>query len=347
VLAVLHYPFDLRFQRLQPIVCLGDDLYVKTGQRPAEATLVSALGVRHPLRRLGSARDLAQSRRRSDAPVIGRMLTEALCRHAAADVVDGLRYFVEVLVPAFGERDWREDYLVPAAAPPARHPSDLLVDVAARGEEAPLARLPSPSLLVLGRVWLLRPAHPGPGRMQVHRGEEALEPSGEYHLGGTLERQWHKDVDRFLRETAEQMAAWCVLTEDGATLRDAREAVARAGCFVRGDLLFLAGSPPRLGYLLPPHYNRSLGRQSGRDLALTAPLTLPPKVSYPTVFQRTAAGRWERCPLPHGLCLGSGPPGDLPESPGVALAAFLRWAALRVAANGIFHSSDNYSSSDA
>jgi hypothetical protein len=107
-----------------------------------------------------------------------------------------------------------------------------------------------------------------------------------------------------------------------------------------GDLLFLPGNPPRVGHLLPSHYNHVLGRQSHRDLAMTAPLVLPPQVVSPRVYKRTSE-RWEPMHLPHGLCLGGDPPRDRPNSPGLTLAAYLRWAAVRIATNGRFNANDN------
>ena len=60
---------------------------------------------------------------------------------------------------------------------------------------------------------------------------------------------------------------------------------------------------------------------------------------FSNIVVKTARG-WERYRPPNGLCLGGSAPVARPESPGVALAAYLRWAAQRVASNGRFHSSD-------
>ena len=91
---------------------------------------------------------------------------------------------------------------------------------------------------------------------------------------------------------------------------------------------------------MPPHYNTALGRATGRDLALVAALTFPPQIGSLQVYGRASSGTWHAVTLPHGLCLGKSPRGTIANQPGLALAAYLRWAAARVAVNGRFNQYD-------
>jgi hypothetical protein len=58
------------------------------------------------------------------------------------------------------------------------------------------------------------------------------------------------------------------------------------------------------------------------------------------IYLRDAAGRWRPFRLPHGLCLGGGMPTSWPSDPGLALVAYLRAVANRVASAGRFHEAD-------
>jgi hypothetical protein len=180
--------------------------------------------------------------------------------------------------------------------------------------------------------------------MHVRRGQTCLGLTGEQSPVSVLEAEWRRDVQRHLAEGAERIVEQARRHQPAADRGPAADELARNGFVRRGDLVLFDGRPPLLGYVLPTHYNHVLGRQSRGDLALAAPLQLPPQLTPPRLLQRAAGGRWEPYQPPHGLCLGGGLPQDRPQTPGLTLAAYLRWAALRLAANGKFHSSDANSS---
>jgi hypothetical protein len=336
---VLPYPFDLPFQHHQPLVFLGGDVFTRTRGPAGPAELVTALGVVHPLRRLGPAMTLVRhhlSRSRDEA----RRLVQAELAARQPGGMDALRYFVEYLVPAFAERDRGEEPPPDALTVREARPADLYAEVDACLDGLPAPDLPAPALWLCGRVWPLRAMPPGEGRLWVRWGEAPLGLTDEYRPVSTLRDEWHQAVRRFVSRAAARVAERCRRGGRLPAPEAAREEVARSGCVQRGDLLFLPGEPPWLGHVIPPHYNRVLGGPSRRDLAITAPLELPPKLYLLAVYRRNPAGRWEPFAPPHGLCLGPGPPAVRPESPGLALAAYLRWAAVRIAANGQFHVSD-------
>jgi hypothetical protein len=170
-----------------------------------------------------------------------------------------------------------------------------------------------------------------------------LGPTGETISVGQVDRRWREAVSGFVTQAADRLIDAGVDLAPGAAVAAARQEIARTNCLQRGDLIFLAGSPSRVGHVLPPHYNRVLGRQSHRDLAMMVALTRPPRIESPEVFVCDGQGRWRPFHLPHGLCLGGSPPDIRPETPGLALLAFLRWSACRIASNGAFHANDDQS----
>jgi hypothetical protein len=119
---------------------------------------------------------------------------------------------------------------------------------------------------------------------------------------------------------------------DAPGFSQAQRTFRERGLLERGDLLLVAGTPPLLGYVLPDR---------GRRLAIAAPLTFPVRVPPPamTVLERDHSV-WRNSDREHGVCLGSAP-GDTEwaqaASPAVGLVLFLRFAAVRFAANGRFH----------
>jgi hypothetical protein len=333
------YPFGLPFQGQQPLVFLGGEVFAKTRQPPGAATLVSALGVEHPLRSLGPAREMSGRHLRLNREEVHRLfLSEIAARQRLHGDTETLRYFVEYLAPAVSARDWAEN---PGAGPPAPQgpqPEDWSAGIGDVLDRTPVPEVPSPSLWMLGRAWLLGPQPPRPGHLCVRRGDAVFGVTGEYHLVRTLEQQWRAAAHKHLAESARGLAA--AGPSEGEALRAARAELARSGCVERADLLYVPGPPPLLGHRLPAHYNRVLGRQCERDLAVALRLALPPQVSGLQLLLRGPGGRWEPYTPPHGLCLGDGPPDGRPETPGLAVAAYLRWAALRLAANGQFHAGD-------
>jgi len=337
---VLSVVFGPDLTRLQPLILLGGGVYVKTRHEAGPATLVSAFGVRHPLRRLCSVTAMLERLHAGNRSQVRQLLLRELARRRAESCSDPFAYFLDYLAPAFRERDWSEERSLVAGEPAVvPEPPDLSAQVEAALANIPVPRLPSPSLVILGRVWLLGSARVAPGRTCVIAPEGALALTGEYVTVWTLESDWRARVQSFISSAAARLAE---VSHDRvpADLRAARGELSRAGCLQVGDLLFLAGTPPLLGHILPPHYNRALGRYSARDLAVAAPLELPPKVGSLSIWERTSAGGWTQVGLPHGLCLGPKVSGEIPDQPGLNLAAHLRWAAVRLAGNGKFHEAD-------
>ena len=338
----LHSPFDEHFRRIEPVVFLEDDLYVMTDRPGDGVEFVTALGVAHPLRRLCSRRTLDEQLARRNAGAIARSIRSGLVRLRADNGPDDLRYFVESLHPAFETRDWSEQFDLDMPREPAEPPPPVNTagETDALARACPTAIFPSPSCLLLGRFSVLRPGS-GVGVDHVRQGHETLRPTGEVVTTGQVDRRWREAVTAFVGQAVASLATAAGDEGPDSMLTAAREEVARSGHVQRGDLLFLAGPPPRVGHVLPPHYNRMLGRQSHGDLAMTVALTRPPRIAIPQVFARDTQGRWLPLHLPNGLCLGGDPPGFPPEAPGIVLLAYLRWAAVRVACNGAFHANDN------
>jgi hypothetical protein len=341
----LHSLLNESFLQLEPVVVLGDELYVKTDRSDDDVNLVTAMGVKHPLRRLCSKRTLDEQFVRRNAEVVGRLIRAGLARVQADNQLDDVRYFVEGLLPAFQGRDWSDQFeldFFPVPAEPTIVP-DVVGQIDELSSAFPTPVLPSPSFLILGWFRMLRTEPAAAGGDHVLHGREMLGPTGETISVGQVDRRWREAVSGFVTQAADRLIDAGVDLAPGAAVAAAREEIARTGCLQRGDLIFLAGSPSRVGHVLPPHYNRVLGRQSDRDLAMMVALTRPPRIESPEVFVRNGQGRWHPFHLPHGLCLGGSPPEIRPETPGLALLAFLRWCACRIASNGAFHASDDQS----
>jgi hypothetical protein len=338
---MLNYPYDLALQSLQPLVILDGEIYTKTRQpRRAGAELVTALGVVHPLRRLCSAKRFAAHHRRTNQETSQRLVqAELATRMHSGGYADTLRFFVDYLGPAFQLRDQGEDCLADAPPPSEVVDLNLTAEVVRIVEGLPAPRPPSPSFWLCGRVWTMQPTPPARGALQVRRDQETYGLANQHVLIRNLVSNWQQEVQSYLSRVIADLSERTPPQEPSEAVVKARSELASQGFVVRGDLLYLDGSPPRLGYLLPDHFNHVLGRHSHRDLAITAPLSMPPRITGPSVFRRSTQG-WERYRPPNGLCLGGSAPSPRPESPGVALAAYLRWAAQRLAANGRFHSGD-------
>jgi hypothetical protein len=343
--SALQSLIDESLSDLEPLFVLDDETFIKTERSPDGAHFVTALGVVHPLRRLCSIRVLAEQCVRRNATSIGRLVRDGVARLRADCQTDDLIYFMETLAPAFQGRDWSEHFdidLCPTPAEP-KFLRDFSQQIDELSEAFPPIVLPSPSYLVLDSFRMLIADAAAAGVDHVRYNHQILVPTGETVSVGQVNRKWREGVSGFVTQSARRLVA---AYSDGApspSVSEAREEIARTGHVQRGDLIFLAGPPSRLGHVLPPHYNRVLGRQSDRDLAMMLPLTRPPRITPPEVFARDSQGRWRPFHLPHGLCLGGSPPDIRPESPGLALLAFLRWAACRIAANGAFHANDDQS----
>ncbi len=324
-------------QHLQPFVLLRDGIYVKGRREHGAVRMVTALGVVHALRRLASFRVWQEH--------CAGIAADEFVRRAIADVSGSraksagnvLTYFLHVILPRFERHDWGERAVTQYSAPPAPPPPDLSAAVRA----IPAPALPTPSLLILGRLWLLTEART-PRGVHIRLGPEVLVPTGEFVPLGRLTAQWSVAVEQFAREWVSGYI------ENGVPARaDAAQALdefRRTGALERGDLVLLNTTPPRLGHIVPQHVNRTLRRTSTRDLLLTAVVTVPARGDGPgglSVFGRDPGGAWAPVALPNGLCLGSGPPvrpSGLDDD--LLLPGYLRWGATRIAVNGRFHVSD-------
>jgi len=342
---VLYSLLDEHFLGLEPVVVLGDELYVKSDRSDDddEVNFVTAMGMKHPLRRLCSKRTLDEQFVRRNADAVGRLIRAGLARARADNQLDDLRYFVEGLLPAFQGRDWSDHFeldLFPKPAEPTLVP-DVVGQISELSQAFPTPVLPSPSYLLLGRIRMLRLDPAAAGGDRVCHGRETLGPTGEIIPVAHVDRRWRDAVSGFVADAVDRLVDAAIDLAPGSTVIAARQEIARTGCLERGDLIFLAGPPSRVGHVLPPHYNLVLGRQSDRDLAMMVALTRPPRIETPQVFVRNSQGRWVPFHLPHGLCLGGSLPDIRPETPGIALLAYLRWAACRIASNGAFHANDD------
>jgi hypothetical protein len=340
----LQWILDEQFLGLEPIVVITDELYVKSDRSSDDVDFVTALGVRHHLRRFCSCRTIEEQLVRRNAAVVRHLIYSGLARGQGDNRLDDLRYFVEALLPAFQSRDWTEEFALDAlpelVKPRLLDATPGQIDELSRSVPPPV--LPSPSYLLLGRFRMLRPDPAAAGGDHVRHGDLILGPTGETIPIGEVSRQWRQTVRTFVAQAADRLIDASDTPAPGPRLVAAREEIARTGCLQRGDVIFLPGTTARVGHIVPPHYNRVLGRHSRRDLAMVAPLTRPPRMETPEVYTRDGQGRWSPLRLPHGLCLGGHLPDVRPETPGLALLSFLRWSACRIATNGAFHVNDDY-----
>src|SRR4051812_17586218 len=105
-----HSPMDESFQRLEPVVFLGDDCYIKTRRAGDGLLYVTTQGVEHPLRRFCPRRTLQEHLIRRNADAARHHLQNELVRLRAANHEQELRYFVAYLRPAFSGRDWSGNF---------------------------------------------------------------------------------------------------------------------------------------------------------------------------------------------------------------------------------------------
>jgi hypothetical protein len=271
--------------------------------------------------------------------------------HLGREVGDPLEYFLEFVVPEFEARDAGED----ADAADERRTKDVVnPDSHSIAEDAyrnmPLMGIPTPSLFILGRYWLLassrtgRTDSPPEGRTHVTFGDSLLMPTGEYMQESVLVEEWEAEIDRHAQNTAALLRDTRRTDRQRQRLEHRRRAFERGGFIVEGGLVLISGTPPMLGHLLPRHRNRSLGREIGADHAIVSPFLPPFAPNSLSVYGRRRAG-WTKVSLPHGICLGKGPTNRKGNDPfqdchALGLAAYLRWAAIRVATNQSFHEHD-------
>lgn len=191
--------------------------------------------------------------------------------------------------------------------------------------------------MLLSRVWPLSDEHESTGLHIILNGVK-LAPSAGYVSLADLQRQWETRFAEHVQIAARSLAAR-EPSPPHAALEQAREELRRTAAVQRGPLLFFACDPPRIGHLMPPHHNRSLGRSVSGDAAITARCAAG--LTELAVFVRGSRGVWMETVLPRGICIGSGLPARQPGLDGdLAVMAWLRWAATRIATNGRCHEHD-------
>jgi len=333
----------LACRKQQPLIVFEDRIFVKTHADEVEAELRTAAGVRHRFAPLTTWTDLCRATARRSRNAVEALLLAELPRQAALLRSNSLSYFADCLVPAFRLREIAEG-ACGFEPQPRSEAGELaaIADYSISADDLPPPEILRPSVIFLGRCWRLAPRRRRDGCWQVERRGECYGLTGDYVTVRALDARRRAEAAEFAARIARELVGRNT-TYDSPQWAAARDELARRGCVERDDLLYLPGSPARLGYILPPHQNWTFGRRSRRDLAITAALAVPPE-PYPcrstlAVYERTTDG-WRPVTLPNGLCWGTDPPRHAQESPGVGLAALLRWAAVRLAENGAFHSAD-------
>jgi hypothetical protein len=339
---VLRFVLGRDLGGLQPLVFQGEDVYV-LGRKESIPTayLVTSLGVRHPLRRFCSAGKLIDHQDLLNRQPVECILKDALGKEVSHLGPEPLDYFLGHLVPAFLDRDWSTDSqlpTIPGRSVQFHDPAAVMKDIVLHLPNPPLLK---PSLWVLGRIWILSEVAPVDGHVHVRCGKITLGPTGDYMPVKTLQTQWLKSMQELVSDAAAQIVQRHVPSTCGRKWSKEKEELTGKGFLRFGDLLLIEGTPPMIGHIIPPHHNSALGRLTGRDLAITAPLCLPPGIEGLSIACLDASGRWVPAKLPHGLCLGAKPSWDANQDPGMTLVAYLRWAAIRIAANRKFHQSDS------
>ena len=340
---MLNFPYGPDFQAPQPLVMMRNQLWCLTRSADAPARLYTAAGVSHGLAPVSSLRAVWQRAVTTLLPAAEQLLLTELPRRLVEQCTDAFAYFEEFLAPAFAQRDVSDQVF---AGENARAPAtsiDWNAHVGTVIRELPAPPINTPTLWLLGRVWNLVPRAPNPGCWQIALPSECLAASGEFMLVASIARQWKERISQFVTTTAAAIAANIARERRPALPGAAVAELANRPFVLIRDLLFLPGTPPRIGHLIPSHYNATLGFTVSGDLAITAPLVLPPRGvpdrNQLAVYRRRDS-TWSPAHLPNGLCLGPDAEPQPSDSPGVALAAYLRWAAIRIADNGSFHSSD-------
>jgi hypothetical protein len=321
------------FSQLQPVVLLGGQLFALTRRDPGVGTLRTAAGTRCPLRTLGPWR-VWMERARQPILLTWRDRVQAACALLNIQAGDGLGWVVCQLLPLLERHDLGDQVRLPSVRTTCQPSPNLLGDVQ---EPVPELNLPEPNFGLGGRLWQLTPASRRPRCLQIDMQGETYGLTGQYTTVPMIEERWREQVQAAARQSAMKHLATARNIDPAA--RAAQLEVAARGYFQRGSLLYLPGNPSRLGHVLPDHYNRVLQSKSNGDLAITVPLTLPLHAAGLTMVKRESQG-WRAFSPPHGICLGTLTAAPLAD-PNLRVFAYLRAAAVRLAANGRFHSSDD------
>ena len=173
----------LKFQRLQPVIFIHDTVYVPGGDE-GRVELATTSG-RLPMRPLCPISVVAQHCRREG---LNGLLKEAFGYEDPAHLQEDqvLALFLESIVPRFAQ--WLEKGITnePATA------SGLFDDIGVRlARTIPTPVLPQPSVLILGRLWLLNEA-PSRSRVFVLALGQKLTITGEFVSTRRLTEQWHE-----------------------------------------------------------------------------------------------------------------------------------------------------------
>ena len=344
----LDLPLEGAVQAMQPLLLTGEGLYVLSlhGTSAPGAVMVSAQGVTHPLRRLCDTRVLRAHGERLNANRIRARLAAELAARRTGAAPDLLMFFIDLLLPGLSDRDHGGDSTKEICLQDDvqfDQMSEWPMDLELALQNAPVPALPSPSLWVLGRAWILAISSAPPPSVHIKYDGRLFEITGQYITVKSLREQWDAAVSQYCKAVQSELLP----NRRGPVserLRMARADLATSGVVVRGDILYLATNPIRVGHMIPPHHNITLGGQIDKVLALTAPLHFPPRIpanSDLVIFRRSERGSWEA--LVRAVCLGAvrsvGEVQDAVEA-GINFLAFLRLGAVRIATNGRFHEHD-------
>jgi len=255
---------------------------------------------------------------------MGALLADTMASTATPGLRHTLEVFLAAVVPGLERWDSESASAVTALPPPTPPPECEQL----AGEPA----LPQPSLLVFGRYWQLALGE-SESHLWVLVGERTLACTGQYRTAKEVAASWIAAASERLREAwQQQRLSW------QSRLPGMEESLAElehGKAIEHGDLVLVNGSPPLLGYVLP---------ERSRNVAICAhlgsPIQVPPSVL--AVFERRGDGAWAMASRAHGVCMGPQPDmsGWTEASRAVALALYLRFAAVRFAANGKFHEQD-------
>lgn len=323
---MLRYPLNGLLHAL-PLVVLDGELYAATHGGGAGAALIMPSGAEYPLRRLANRRVLAEHAVRTNRPALEEIYRQHLAWRTDAQPSDAVRYFTE-----WAGRAW--DWLKPPAMETRGHPERAVADVDGILDGVPGPRLPSPALCLLGRFWSLREADGGGVRVRFR--DSLLSMTGDCRAVAELGGAWAACVSEYLSGAAARAASAAEEEDEDEELRAARRKFAGEQVLQSGDLVLIGGETTWLAHVLREHYNRSLHMEVKRNVAIAARLRSPaaiPPDSELAVYG-LSAGKWTPVRRLRGVCLGRG------ERP-TNLAPFLRWAANRIADNGLFHEHDD------
>jgi hypothetical protein len=320
---------SLEIQRMQPLIFLDDWAYVAGDGEPA-VTLSTPPGARLPMRRFCPVSAIEEHCARAQARQLHAEF-DAATRSGGPSCAEAARLFADRIVPAM--RQWlaRE----PTSVPPDNQPP-ITLEMRERHWPLPPLRIRQPSLLLLGRLWSLGERRDD-SRMGVETEHRAYAITGDYASTFEVGLVWYREARDRLRKQRQPGSSDLGLSPRARATLEAFQVDGSAEC---GDLVVLATSPPLLGHILPAHYNVTLGGQSSRDLAVCAPFRCT--TSALTIW-RKQNGRWTQFGPPHGLCFGAAPHSTewaSIDDLDLRTAIYLRFVAIRLAANGKFHEQD-------